>query len=200
MSTIHAIIPAAGRSNRMGQPKQLMLVDGQPMLLSVIDPVVSCDRINHTFVVTNSLVAAEIDIGQTGAMVVLNDEPDAEMIDSLRLGVDELQKMCELQVDDGILICPGDQPGLASAEVAECCSVFQCRPGRIIVAAHDGKRGHPIIFPASRIPFLMSPACDTGLRELVSAHEENVVMVEIANSAVLRNINTPDDYKRISTL
>ncbi len=199
MSTIHAIIPAAGRSNRMGQPKQLLPVDGQPMLLSVIDPLVCCDRINRTLVVTNSLVAAEIDIGQTGAMVVLNDEPDAEMIDSLRLGVDELQKVCELQVDDGILICPGDQPGLASAEVAECCSVFQHQPGRIIVAAHDGKRGHPIIFPASRIPFLMSPACDTGLRELVSAHEENVVMVEIANSAVLRNINTPDDYKHIST-
>jgi len=198
MSNIYAVIPAAGRSSRMGQPKQLMAVAGQPMLLCVLEPVVECDRIARAVVVTNSLVASKVDLAGTDAVVVLNDEPDAEMVDSLRLGIDALQKVTELQVDDGIMICPGDQPGMAAAEIAECCNQFQKKPGKIIIAAHDGKRGHPIIFPASRIPFLMSPACDRGLRELVLAHEEHVVNVELTNSAVLRNINTPEDYQRVS--
>ncbi len=199
MSGIHAIIPAAGRSSRMGRPKQLMDIAGRPMLLTVLDPLVACQHIEHTVVVTNSLIASALDLNPTGATVVLNDEPDAEMIDSVRLGIEELQQHCELNVDDGILICPGDQPGLSVVDIADCCAVFFKQPGRIVVAAHDGKRGHPLILPASRIPLLMSPACDRGLRELVTAHEDNVVVVELHNSAVLRNVNTPDDFRHLSS-
>jgi molybdenum cofactor cytidylyltransferase len=196
---IHAIIPAAGRSSRMGQPKQLMDIAGRPMLLVVADPLIACGQVECTVVVTNSLVASALDINATGATVLLNDEPDAEMIDSVRLGIEELQHRCELNVDDGILICPGDQPGLSVGEIARCCAAFDDQPGRIIVATHDGKRGHPLIFPASRIPFLMSQACDKGLRELVTTHEDNLAVVEIHNSAVLRNVNTPDDFRHLSS-
>lgn len=180
----------------MGEPKQLLDIDGRPMLLVVADPLVSCNRIDRTVIVTNSLVASALDFTATGATAVLNDEPDAEMIDSIRLGIGELQHHCELQVDDGILICPGDQPGLLAVQVAECCAVFYEHPGKIIIATHDGKRGHPLIFPAALIPFVMSNVCDNGLRELVTAHEGNIAEVELTNSAVLRNVNTPEDYNQ----
>lgn len=197
MPTIHAIIPAAGRSSRMGQPKQLMETDGQPMLLAVIEPLVACESVEQTVVVTNSLVASALDLNHTGVSVVLNDEPDTEMIDSIRMGIDHLQHGLELHVDDGLMICPGDQPGLTTEEVETCCRAFHASWGHIIVATHDGKHGHPLIIPASRIPFLMSLACDSGLRELVLAHAEHVTEVEISNSAVLRNVNTPEDYRQI---
>lgn len=197
MPTIHAIIPAAGRSSRMGRPKQLMDIAGRPMLLTVIAPLVACDNIHSVTVVTNSLVASSLDIPGSGAAVVLNDEPDAEMIDSLRLGVRAIQSSHELNLDDGILICPGDQPGLTTGDIASCCHAFSKHPAHIAIAAHDGKRGHPVIFPASRIPFVMSRDCDGGLRQLIEAHADLVRLVECPNSAVLRNLNTPDDVKRI---
>jgi molybdenum cofactor cytidylyltransferase len=197
MPTIHAIIPAAGRSTRMGQPKQLMGIGGRPMLLAVIEPAVQCDRVAGVTVVTNSLVASSLDIVGAGVSVILNDEPDAQMIDSVRLGIAAIQHDHELNVDDGILICPGDQPGLTVDDVSRCCDAFFEQPSRIVVAAHDGQRGHPLIFPASRIPFVMSQACDRGLRELVEAHAELIRLVECTNSAVLRNVNTPEDFKRM---
>ena len=197
MPTIHAIIPAAGRSSRMGQPKQLIDIAGRPMLLTVVTPLVACDDINSVTVVTNSLVASSLDLAGAGAAVKLNDEPDAEMIDSLRLGISAIQCGHELNVDDGILICPGDQPGLTTEDIAVCCHAFSKHPAHITIAAHDGKRGHPIIFPASRIPFVMSRHCDRGLRELIEAHTDLIQLVECPNSAVLRNVNTPDDLKRI---
>ena len=174
MPSIHAILPAAGRSSRMGQPKQLMAIDGQPMLLAVIEPVVACESVERTVVVTNSLVASAIDLNHTGVSVVLNDEPDTGMIDSIRMGIDHLQHGLELHVDDGLMICPGDQPGLTFQEIETCCRAFHAHRGRITVATHDGKHGHPLIIPASRIPFLMSQACDLGLRELVLAHTQRV--------------------------
>lgn len=197
MPTIHAIIPAAGRSTRMGQPKQLMDIDGRPMLRVVIEPVVDCDRVVGVTVVTNSLVASSLDIASEGASLVLNDEPDTQMIDSLRLGIAAIQRDHELNIDDGVLICPGDQPGLTVEDVSRCCDAFFEQPSCIVVAAHDGQRGHPLIFPASRVPFVMSQACDGGLRELVEVHADLVRLVECTNSAVLRNVNTPEDFKRM---
>ncbi len=197
MPTIHAIICAAGRSNRMGQPKQLMPIDGRPMLLAVIAPLVACDGVAGVTVVTNSAVASSLDIPGAGADLALNDEPDAQMIDSLRVGIGVLQNNHELNVDDGILVCPGDQPGLTAEDIAACCLAFHRNPAGITIAAHDGKRGHPVIFPASRIPFVMSRGCDRGLRELTAALADLVRLVDCANSAVLRNVNTPDDFKRI---
>lgn len=197
MPTIHAIIPAAGRSSRMGQPKQVMDIDGRPMLLAVVDPLVACTDITSTMVVTNSTVASSLDIAGAGAAVVLNDEPDADMIDSLRVGITALQGGHGLSIDDGILISPGDQPGLTADDIAVCCLAFRRNPAGITIAAHDGKRGHPIIFPASQIPFVMSRDCDRGLRELIENHADLIGLVECANSAVLRNVNTPDDLKRV---
>jgi len=199
MPTIHAIIPAAGKSGRMGRPKQLMEIDGRPMLLAVVEPIAACDRVAGVVVVTNSIIASSLDFGAAGASVVLNDEPDTEMIDSIRLGVTEVQRVQGLAPDDGILICTGDQPGLATAEVARCCEMFQANPKAIVVAAHDGKRGHPLIFPASLIPFVMSSACDNGLRELAQAHSDLMLYVECPGSAVLRNINTQSDYDNRSS-
>jgi len=197
MSHIFVIIPAAGRSTRMGSPKQLLDIDGQPMLLTVIQPILASEQVTSVTVVTNSLIASSLDLPGAGTDVVLNDEPDAEMIDSIRLGVTDLQRRHDLTPDTGILICPGDQPGLRTGDIIQCCHAFLDTPKNIVIAAHDGKTGHPLIFPASHIPFVMSDACDTGLRELPQQHHEAVVTVEIASSAVVRNINTPTDYRDI---
>lgn len=194
---IHAVIPAAGRSGRMGQPKQLMNVGGEPMLLAVAQPIIQCPHVGRTFIVTNSLVVSNLDLSAIDAHVELNDEPDAEMIDSIRKGVESLQRDPGLEIDDGLLICPGDQPGLTIEDIAQCCAAFDAKPSRLVIASHRGKHGHPLILPATRVPQLMSSVCDEGLRELIRAHASDLVTVELDNAAVLRNVNTPEDYERV---
>lgn len=169
------------------------------MLLTVVEPIASCPEITAVIIVTNSLVASSLELAGPNLSVQLNDEPDAQMIDSVRLGVEKLQREQSLAPDDGILICPGDQPGLTIDDIARCCRVFSQTPEKIIIAAHDGKRGHPMIFPASLVPCVMSDACDAGLRELPQQYPQLVVTLELTTSAVVRNINTPPDYDGLST-
>ena len=195
---IHGIIPAAGRSARMGQPKQLMEIAGEPMLLAVARPIIQCPRVGGTVIVTNSLVVSNLDLTAIDARVELNDEPDAEMIDSIRKGVERLEREPGLVIDDGILICPGDQPGLTAEDIAECCLAFYDQPSRLVIASHNGKHGHPVILPATRVPYLMSSNCDEGLHTLIQAHAYDLVTVELNNAAVLRNVNTPEDYEQVS--
>ncbi len=193
MSKIHAIIPAAGRSSRMGRPKQLLPIHGQPMLRAVIDPMTNCHGINDITLVTNSLVVSELDLDGLDVCVVINDDPDAEMIDSIRVGINDLQQRQPIEPGEGVLICPGDLPGLRVDDLMTLCIAFARHPERLIVASHGGKRGHPLILPVSCVPMVMSNTCDRGLRHLVDSMADNLMMIETPNPAVLRNINTPED-------
>src|SRR5687767_13983817 len=53
-TSVVGIIPAAGRSGRMGTPKQLLHVDGKPMLLGVVDALLG-GGVARVVVVTNSV-------------------------------------------------------------------------------------------------------------------------------------------------
>ncbi|GAB4187272.1 MAG: nucleotidyltransferase family protein [Phycisphaeraceae bacterium] len=182
----------------MGRPKQLVPIHGQPMLRAVIDPLTGCHCINDITVVTNSLVMSELDLDGLDVSVVINDDPDAEMIDSIRVGIDDLQRRQTVEPGEGVLICPGDLPGLCVDDLTTLCVAFVRHPERLIVASHGGKRGHPLIVPASCIPLVMSEACNAGLRCLMELMSECLMLIETPNPAVLRNINTPEDLARMA--
>ncbi|MFG0284874.1 MAG: NTP transferase domain-containing protein [Phycisphaerales bacterium JB039] len=185
-----AIIPAAGRSQRMGRPKPLVPVDGRPMLLATIEPFRAQPGL-EVIVVTRSEIAAALDLDAAGVMVVCNDDPDAEMIDSIRLGIRAAQRPGPGPA--GWLITPGDQPGLDPADVRRCIERFDADSSRIVIAAHGGRRGHPAIIPAGLSPDIFSPLCDQGLNQLMQRHEERITLVECESPSVTTNINTVAD-------
>lgn len=191
---IFAIIPAAGRSERMGRPKQLLAVGGRPMLASVADSLRAAG-VMFVAVVTRSEVAEAIDHSLPSAtLVVLNDDPATEMIHSIRMGLDAWAGRVRVLPHDGILIVPGDQPGIPPHCIQACVARFIGNPGSVVVAAWQGRTGHPLIFPATLADFVRSPRCDGGLRALPLAHADRVCRVECDSPAVVRNVNTPADY------
>lgn len=194
---IFAIIPAAGRSERMGRPKQLLEVGGRPMLASVADSLRAAG-VMFVAVVTHSGVAEAIDHSLPSAtLVILNDDPATEMIHSIRMGLDAWALEARVYAHDGILIVPGDQPGIPPHCIQACVARFVGDPASIVVAAWQGRNGHPLIFPAALADFVQSPRCDGGLRELPRAHPDRVHTVECDSEAVVRNVNTPVDYEQL---
>lgn len=194
---IFAIIPAAGRSERMGRRKQLLDVGGRPMLAAVADSVRAAG-VMFVAVVTRSEVAEAIDHSLPSAtLVVINDDPATEMIHSIRMGLDAWARRARVYAHDGILIVPGDQPGIPPHCIQACVARFVDHPNSIVVAAWQGRNGHPLIFPAALANFVRSPRCDAGLRELPRAHPDRVHTAECDSEAVVRNVNTPTDYDQL---
>ncbi len=146
--------------------------------------------------------------------LVFNDDPASEMIDSIRIGLSALTAQGPRSStsrtgsrssasrrpspDDGFLVCPADQPGIATADFNLCIAVFRADPARIVVATHGGRRGHPLIFPAELADFVRSTACDGGLRALREHYAERVVLLECASPGVVRDIDTPDEYAQLA--
>jgi len=194
--SIHALVPAAGRSGRMGQPKQLLDAGGMPLLRATVEPLTQSGALATITIITRAEIAARLSWSAAAApppLLLFNEEPGAEMIDSIRLGLRERLARGEIAPRDGLLILAGDQPGLTAREILACIEAFRAAPGRILVAAHNGRRGHPAIFPAALTAEILAPGLSGGLRDLLRRHAALVTLLEIS-AAAARNLNTPADY------
>ncbi len=198
---VFAIVPAAGRSRRMGHDKQLLDIGGQSMLASVLD-MLERSRVCSVTLVTHSGITAHIETHRFAKLsVVINDDQQSHMIDSVRMGIDAARHSRvgrEMAPPDGFLILPADQPGIEAADIDRCIAIFSTDATRIVIATHGERRGHPLIFPASLESFVRSAACDGGLNALPRTHADRVVTVPCGSPGVIRDIDTPDDYKTLS--
>lgn len=190
---VYAIVPAAGRSVRMGQLKQLLPYGGRTILETVIETMLA-SPIAGLAVVANSDVDAELDLSEDPRYVtVLNDDAESQMLDSIRLGLEALVEAFDPPQRCGICVCPGDMPAIDAASVTACIVQFQQRADDVVVAAFGNQRGHPIIVPRSLTAELTAiPA--GGLAELLRRHPDQVHPVECETPGVTRDIDTPGDY------
>lgn len=192
---VFAIVPAAGRSRRMGAAKQLMDVGGRTMIAAVVEPLLE-STVAGVVVVTSPDIAPGLPAFEARAVVALIEDPEAEMIDSVRCGLRVWRERGGIGDQDGFLVCPADQPGITVADFDRCITAFRDDPSRVVVASRQGKRGHPLIFPMSDVAFVCGSSCDHGLHALPRTYGERVRPVECASVGVTRDIDTRDDYAR----
>ena len=195
---VFAMVPAAGRSRRMGLDKQLLDVGGQSMLAGVLD-VLERSRVCSVTLVTHSGITAHFETNRFAKLsVAINDDEHSHMIDSVRMGIDAACHGRKMASSDGFLILPADQPGIDAADIDRCVAVFSTDTTRIVIATHGERRGHPMIFPVSLEPFVRSDACDGGLNALPRSYADRVATVPCGSPGVTRDIDTPDDYEKLT--
>ncbi len=189
---VFGVVPAAGRSRRMGEPKQLLDVGGRPMLLVVIDALLD-GGLDRMVVVTNSQVNAALKLDQDGRFVTaIAPDPDAEMLESVLIGIEAVAASFHPDKNDGIAVSPGDVPGLASELVRACAEDYRAHAGHVVVAAAGERTGHPIIIPFSMRDRLQRYR-GVGLKQILADHRDTLRRVQVASPSVFADINTPED-------
>lgn len=196
-----AIIPAAGRSRRMGQPK-LLLPWGEATVIEHVLAVWSKSRVDHVVVVVDPRddALARLCV-QAGAQVVVPDTPPAEMKDSVGLGLAWAQTH-QPASDDAFLVAPADMPALKAQIIdrlidAHVQSLTQRGGPRIRAPRNGSKRGHPVLFPwplSAEVPRL---GAGEGISVLLERH--GAEYVEAAGDAIAEDFDTPEDYDRLRT-
>jgi CTP:molybdopterin cytidylyltransferase MocA len=68
---------------------------------------------------------------------------------------------------------------------------------RIVYPVFNGHRGHPTLIRTNLIPEIMQWPGTGGLRGLMRHHEDESNDFPVADEAVLMDLDTPDDYKRL---
>ncbi len=193
--SIFGVLPAAGMSKRMGRSKQALPYRDSTMAACVARTMLAAD-LTAVAVVTRTELLAKIDLPRDDRLIVaINDDPTSQMMDSIRLGIARLGEAFELSPDAGVLVTPADMPNIPAAAFRRCADTFRGNPTRIVIATCDGKRGHPIIFPAAMRVTL--DGLSGGLNELPARCAADVTEVAYNDPAILKDVDTPADYRNL---
>ena len=187
---IGAVVLAAGRSTRMGTQKLLLPIGSKPVIACVVDELLLGQPEKLVIVVGPD--GAQIQQVLRGRQVLLVENPkrDGDMLSSLRCGLRALPASCA-----AILVALGDQPGITHELVRELLRAFHQTGRGIIVPAHEGRRGHPLLFAARFRDELLSRHDGVGLHGLLDSHGEEILEVPVSTASLLEDLDTPEDYQ-----
>lgn len=186
------LVLAAGSSRRMGRPKQLLPVDGQP-LLALVTSRVCASQVGEVLVVLGGNAAeiqAAVDLGR--ARVVLNPDHSVGMSSSLRAGVAALERDVQR-----VVIVLGDQPDVSAEIIDTLLNLHESSGLAAAALSIDGLLHPPVVLGRSLWPELATLEGDVGCRAVVRGRPEQVAALPYAGrTGHPVDIDTPEDYQR----
>lgn len=182
---VAALIPAAGASSRMGRDKLAVEVEGRSMLARVADSLLGAGLAPLVVVCRGADDPRRTLLAGRPVVWVDPPQPGEGMGASIAAGAAALPPGL-----DGVAVCPGDMPLLTAADVAAVVAAFD--GVHLVAASHQGRRGHPVLFPARLFSRLSALSGDEGARAVVSSERDKVKLVETGPGALM-DVDTPDD-------
>ena len=184
-----AVVLAAGRSDRMGYPKSLLIFGKETAVDRVVricreggcDPVIvvlghEADRVRANAVLQ-------------GIEMVTNEAYETGRTSSLQTGLRAVP-----QEAAGFLLFPVDHPMVDPSTVAALLAAAGSGPYRIVVPVHGGRRGHPVLFDARLIAEFTALGPDTPARTITAADPSRVLDVPVEDAGILMDVDTSRDY------
>jgi molybdenum cofactor cytidylyltransferase len=197
---VTALILAAGRSTRMGRPKQTLPWSEGKTIVSHIVHQLRAGEIDDVVVVTGSHqeeVAATLRAEVASVRLVFNpDFENSEMARSLQLGLQAAPTGCL-----AALVALGDQPQIEPAVVRTVLQRWRETQAPVVAPVYQQRRGHPMLFDRATWPGVLSlPPASNPRKFIESAGQAEspfgIEYVEVATDSILRDIDTPEDYER----
>jgi len=187
---ISALVLAAGLSRRMGWPKLLLQLGGQPVIRRTVEPLVG--QVADVVVVTGpSATAIHEALAGLSARFAVNPRPEDGQGTSIATGVGALDPATR-----AVLIVLGDQPALPPVVVPALLAAFERTAKAIVAPVYRGFQGTPVLFAAEVFPELRALTGDRGARSVVIARPERVERVEF-DLPEPADVDTPEDYARL---
>ena len=180
---IAIILLASGNGRRFGSNKLLHIMsDGRPMISSVIDAAraqVNCRKILVTQYEELASLAADFDI-------VMNHNPELGISHSMQLGISAAGDA------DAYIFCVCDQPGIRASTISKLIESFKNSSHGIVSLSWQGHMFNPKIFSSIYRDDLLPVSGDTGGRQIISAHMNDLLLVEADSEAEVIDIDYRD--------
>ena len=185
------LLTAAGTGSRFGKDKLSLPIAGQPMGIHALDVLEKAPFALRVLVTSHDKRYLIEAARERGFDLVINPAPEQGMSLSVRLGTEHI---VQAGAYDGILYAVADQPNLSVATVERLVQAFMAQPDCIWAPESDGKRGNPVLFPASLFAELQEVTGDRGGRQVIAAHRELLRTVAVAPEE-LKDIDTEEDMR-----
>ncbi len=193
---IAGIVLAAGKSERMGQPK-MSLPWGDTTVIGQVVATLVHSGLGEVVVVTGSgrenIEQALSHLPQSWPVrLVFNPHFAAgEMLSSLQMGIAALEESIV-----AALLALGDQPQIESRVVEAVLDAYRKSDLRLVAPSYQMRRGHPMLFHRSLWPEILALSPPQTLRDLLLAQADRIHYVTVDTPTILQDVDTPEDYQK----
>jgi CTP:molybdopterin cytidylyltransferase MocA len=186
---VAGILLAAGAGRRLGQPKALLDLGGQPLVSRGI-ALLKAGGAGPVIVVTG---AAAVNL--TGVITVHNPHWASGMGSSLAAGLATVPDACLAAV-----VALVDQPLVGAAAVRRLIDAYR-GGASVAVAAYGGRPRNPVLLARQHWAEVTALAAgDAGARAFLRARPDLVTLVECGDTGSPDDIDTSEDLARIAGL
>jgi molybdenum cofactor cytidylyltransferase len=189
-----AVILAAGASSRMGTPKQLLLVDGKPLLIRAVDAVLATEAWPVVVVLGANAEQIRPTLARLPVLIAENAAWAEGMASSIRTGVGTLQQFSRAL--DAALIALCDQPAFSAKTVSQLVDSFRTAKVGIVAARYGARQGAPALFSRAHFATLAALTGEEGARALLNGDSSQVAAVDLPELAL--DIDTPADFAALT--
>ncbi len=186
------IILAAGRSSRLGSPKQLLTYRNKTLLQTAINSAkqITDDQIIVVLGANKELIRPQIE--DKGILITENVSWENGISSSIKSGLNALTALPET---DAIILMVCDQPFADSAILQKLIDVQRETGKAIIGCSYEGTHGTPALFHSSLFPDLMDLEGDSGAKKLFEKYQSQSFFVSFAKGGI--DIDTTEDYEKL---
>lgn len=189
---IGLLLLAAGGSRRLGEPKQLLVYEGETLLRRAARTALA--SLCHPVVVVLGAHAERMqaEVKDMPLETVVNETWPNGMASSIRAGMEYLtthHDTCAVVV----MLC--DQPLVDAEVINKLVAAYRTTNAPRIAAKYNGTHGVPALFDQQLYPALLALTGSQGAKNIILAHFAHSTEVPVPQAAF--DIDTLADYKRL---
>lgn len=187
---LHAVILAAGASDRMGSPKQLLEINGKNFIRRAVDAASAIASGPVTVVLGAHSRVVESGLDGEDAEKVLNADWRGGLASSVRKGLLSVPPAAM-----AVLLMPTDMPLVDGSVLGRLVNAWSNDRSKIVTCENIRGAGLPAIIPRRYFKALMSIKGDPGINSFFSRHRANSLVLSVPETEF--DIDTVQDLERL---
>lgn len=198
---IAGVILAAGHSLRLGRPKQLLPLAGEPLIRHTVRRVLESSLDEVIVVIGDDADAVRDALEGLPVQIVTNPLAIAGQSTSVVAGLTALLGAPESasgREPEAVVMLLGDQPTIDPAVINAVIQQWHESNAPVIATRYSDILGSPILFASSLFPELLQLHGDIGARDIVRAKRDTGELTTVTvNLPAPPDVDTEEDYQRL---
>lgn len=190
---IAILLLAAGSSSRLGHPKQLVQINGQPLLQKMAETSLATGCCPVVIVLGAYFEKIKPVVEKLPIHILENKNWESGMGSTISCGMNFLNNNYPDLKAVVLLVC--DQYYLAEKNITELIRVFEKTNQKIIASKYGKTVGVPALFSKQLFSDLLKLNGPSGAKKIIQKYAEELAIIEFSEGVF--DLDTEEDLKKI---
>lgn len=195
---LFAIVPAAGRSRRMGTHKLLLTLGTETVIQRLVRGLSSQGITKIVIVARRDDVLLKKHLADLQVDLVQPESDPPDMKSSVQYALRWIEEHYQPEEEEGWLLVPADHPVLEQSVIDELCQSWERCPADVMIPTYQNRKGHPTFFRWSLAGEIFRLSEEQGINALWQSRNIQPYLQECDVPEILLDLDTPEDFDALS--